>query len=177
MVTNAKWQADALKVIRARIDAKAPGFGASDAIADALANEQVRLYLSTWVFPLLDALAEGKAEDWQRKALTQDAARVRIAEHDAAADYVVTFRRRFETRSYDVPCVGDAEATKQFDNARRNPSVCRVTLKSRDGDVLDIFERDPDGPASDTVAQGERASGAGFDPTCVLCDAGEEHEH
>jgi len=37
----------------------------------------------------------------------------------------------------------------------------------------------PDGPARDTVAQGLRASAPGFDPTCVLCESGEEpgHDH
>ena len=33
------------------------------------------------------------------------------------------------------------------------------------------------GPASDTAAQDERASAPGFDPTCIFCENGEEHEH
>ena len=36
-----------------------------------------------------------------------------------------------------------------------------------------------DGPASDTIAQGEKASAPGYDPSCVFCQSGEEpgHEH
>lgn len=53
----------------------------------------------------------------------------------------------------------------------------RARDAARDVERVGKLGHGADGPARDTFAQAERASAPGFDPTCVFCESGEEHEH
>lgn len=68
-----KADAAALRAIRARIDVKHPGFRGSEEIKQALGNPSVSRYLNSWVFPLLDFLAEGEQYIGQRSDIKKDA--------------------------------------------------------------------------------------------------------
>ncbi len=179
-MATAQWQRDACDVIRARLDPREPGHAASEEITAAFAGP-ARLYLETWVFPLLDALASGKPEHWQRDAIKRDAARVAIARDTAARSQephaldnpLADRRARLLLATRALSGLGDEEANRI--KAALRDALAHAGDEATAGEVRDRR----DGPARDTVAQGERASAPGYDPTCAMCASGEEpgHEH
>lgn len=56
-----KTQLRALKEVRKRLDYADPSCQASDSVKKALAKANEMNYLSTWVFPLIDALIQDRA--------------------------------------------------------------------------------------------------------------------
>ena len=96
-----KAQADALVLLRARLDWRSPAFRASDEAREAL--EAARLYLDSWVLPLIDFIENGAEYYGHREHVTRDAAMARNA------------LRRFELKL--EPC--DAAEREQFARCRK----------------------------------------------------------
>jgi len=72
-----KAQADALVLLRARLDWRSPAFRASDEVRKAL--EEARIYMDSWVFPLIEFIENGEQFHGHREYVMRDAASARRA--------------------------------------------------------------------------------------------------
>lgn len=82
---------DIARLCAVRVDSDSPGMLASDDVRKALAGAP-RLYLRTYVLPLLEALAAGQVPLWMREANERDLQnmRRRYAEAERELDRAVT---------------------------------------------------------------------------------------
>jgi hypothetical protein len=81
MAKITQYQQDAIDVLRARLDVNHPFFCATAEVARAL--KDARIYIDSWVLPLLDVI-EGGSFYGHREYVARDAASARIALRRAA---------------------------------------------------------------------------------------------
>jgi hypothetical protein len=72
-----KTQRDALELLRVRLDPTSPAFRGSDEVREAL--EQARLYVNSWVLPLIDLAMNGESFYGEAGSVGNDAAFARNA--------------------------------------------------------------------------------------------------
>lgn len=90
-------QSQALQILRARIDPEHPGFAGSEQVKESLSGPHMRLYIESWLLPLIDAVEE-KTYPSQAHYIEADAKKVglRILRSEAAPDLLLNLRRQVD---------------------------------------------------------------------------------
>jgi hypothetical protein len=72
-----KWEEAALRLLIDRLDVNSPGFCGTEEVAEALGDRMARIYISSWVIPVIEALLGGEQFHGQKGAIVKDEAATR----------------------------------------------------------------------------------------------------
>jgi hypothetical protein len=84
MANLTQYQRQALELVRARIDHRHPGFTGDETIGAAL--ESMRLYLDSWVYPLLECAMNGELWHGQTDSIKREHASMTLRIRQATAE-------------------------------------------------------------------------------------------